>query len=64
VNLLGDAPSALKPERETVRLSLRPREIATLKLGIIRARKQWRDLDASRNVWVESGKKEQPQKPK
>jgi len=64
VNLLGDTISALKPEHETVRLRLRPREIATLKLDLVRARKQWRNLDASRNVWVESGKKERPQNPK
>jgi len=64
VNLLGDPISALKPEHESVRLTLRPREIATLKLDLVQARKQWRNLDASRNVWVESGKKERRQNPK
>jgi alpha-mannosidase len=64
VNLLGDSISALKPEHESVRLTLRPREIATIKLDLVQARKQWRNLDASRNVWVESGKKERRQNPK
>ncbi len=64
VNLLGDTISSLKPEHQSVRLGLRPHEIATVKLDLVRARKQWRNLDASRNVWVESGKKEKPQNTK
>ncbi|MBZ5561030.1 MAG: hypothetical protein LAP13_01270 [Acidobacteriia bacterium] len=64
VDLLGDIISRLNPEHESLRLKLRPHEIVTLKLDLIRARKQWRNLDASRQVWVESGKKEQPQNPK
>ena len=64
VNLLGDSITPLKPEHESVRLTLRPREIATLKLDLVQARKQWRNLDDSRNVWVESGKKEVRKNPK
>jgi alpha-mannosidase len=35
-----------------VRVDLRPREIATVMLDAVDARKQWRDLDAKREVWA------------
>jgi alpha-mannosidase len=35
-----------------VRFAMRPREIATVMLDIEPARKQWRDLDAKREVWA------------
>jgi len=64
VNLLGDRVSSLAPAGDSVKVHLRPHEIVTLKLDLVKARKQWRNLDSYRNVWVESGKKEHPQKPK
>jgi alpha-mannosidase len=31
---------------------MRPREIATIYADLVMGRKQWRDLDAKRNVWA------------
>jgi alpha-mannosidase len=58
VNLLGDQIERLAPSRDSVRVSLRPHEIITLRLDLVKVRKQWRNLDSSREVWVKSGEKE------
>ncbi len=35
-----------------VRFTMRPREIATIYADMVMGRKQWRDLDAKREVWA------------
>ena len=35
-----------------VRFRMRPREIATIYADLVMGRKQWRDLDAKREVWA------------
>lgn len=35
-----------------VRFQMRPREIATIMADLVMGQKQWRDLDAKRNVWA------------
>lgn len=39
-------------EWSAVTLAMRPREIATVMADCVQARKQWRDLDAKREVWA------------
>ncbi|HZO99049.1 MAG TPA: glycosyl hydrolase-related protein [Terriglobia bacterium] len=59
VDLLGDRISSLTPRGDSVEVKLRPHAIVTVKLDLTPARKQWRNLDSYRGVWVESGKKEE-----
>ena len=50
-----DEPEKLKPfgiEAARLRFKMRPYEIATLYLDIVPGRKQFRDLDAKREVWA------------
>jgi alpha-mannosidase len=35
-----------------LRFSMRPREIATIYADLVMGRKEWRDLDAKREVWA------------
>lgn len=51
-NLLGGSPLPLATEGSTVRVPMRPHEIATVYVDLIEARKQTRDLDAKREVWA------------
>lgn len=55
-NLLGQIEETLdvttEGHRSTVRLRMEPHQIATLYLDIEEGRKQFRDLDAHRNVWA------------
>ncbi len=37
---------------QALRFTLRPREVATIMADLIPGRKQWRDLDAKREVWA------------
>ena len=39
-------------EWSAVRFRMRPREVATIYLDMVMGRKQWRDLDAKREVWA------------
>lgn len=41
-----------------VRVPMKPREIATVMLDLVLGRKQWRDLDAKRQVWAKIHKTE------
>ena len=52
---LGVSPAALEPYGivpQTLRVPMRPHEIATLVLDLVPGRKQIRDLDAKRDVWA------------
>lgn len=52
-NLLGEIVRELPVEnRHTLRLNMRPHEIATLYLDLVDGRKQYRDLDAKRHIWA------------
>lgn len=52
-NLLGEIVRELPVEDgHTVRLEMRPHEIATLYLDLVDGRKQYRDLDAKRHIWA------------
>lgn len=51
-NLLGEPSGELAAGAHTVRLKLRPYEIATVYLDLVEGRKQVRDLDAKREIWA------------
>lgn len=51
-NLLGEISAPLAVSANTLTLTLRPFEIATVYLDLIEGRKQPRDLDARRSVWA------------
>ncbi len=51
-DLMGCSPSELEVTDNTIQFPMRPFEIATVYLDIVEGRKQFRDLDAKREIWA------------
>ena len=56
----GAAVGARTIEWSQVRFEMRPFEIATIMADLVMGRKQWRDLDARREVWAKVHKQPPP----
>ncbi len=56
----ADLPRPKGTRWQAMRFSMRPREIATVLLDVVPARKAWRDLDAKRKVWAKVHRTKSP----